>query len=310
MKRRRNRRLALALGVSVAFLVVAAVTAVALAGGVSGGGAPRQEAASSEMRSSEGGLGDAIPLPAGQPDADSDGGIRVSEGQKGRSVGAELGPEHRKVVRTNVAALERAAGLDPDKITRVPRIPYRVRVEQGEALPCTSPRQPINFQIFSAGPSVGGVRLNSVERGCGEATFADEQPANFVNYIYGHCEISEGADGCLPPLEIQTWPACQRALADYSYDGEPMSYRRLPTDDGAEAVEILLDGRVEVYTGESTVVIFSEDPAMTEKALTLLQSQERGQTPASQVGEIEAEPKHGLTPPAAGATEGELPCQS
>ena len=108
------------------------------------------------------------------------------------------------------------------------------RVLRHEALPCTGPKDPINFEIFSAGPSVAGVPMTDFTRRCGGTTPVDEPPANFTNYIYGHCKIAEGDTGCEPPLEIQTWPACQRTLSDYSFGGKPIPYRRLPSLDGRD----------------------------------------------------------------------------
>src|SRR6476659_7855747 len=98
-------------------------------------------------------------------------------------------------------------------------IPMHERVEKPAALPRTGTKDPINFEIFSAGPSVAGVPLSDFKRRCGGTTPADEPPANFTNYFYGHCKIEGSASECEPPLQIQTWPACQRALGDYSFEG-------------------------------------------------------------------------------------------
>jgi len=186
------------------------------------------------------------------------------------------------------------------------------RVERHEALPCTGPEEPINFEIFSAGPSVAGMPLNTVRRRCDSSTPADEAPANFTNYIYGDCEIAEGATGCVPPLAIQTWPACQRSLGDYSFEGEPIPYRELPRIGSARVVliEFMFEPRIEVYTGSSTVVIFAENDALAKKALEELRSQEIGKPPATRAEELEGEPDESLTAPSDGATEGELQCQS
>jgi hypothetical protein len=187
------------------------------------------------------------------------------------------------------------------------------RVSAHEALPCTGIKQPANFETFTAGPSVAGVPLNTVRRRCGDSTPADEPPANFVNYIYGHCDSSGSDTGCAPPLEIQTWPACQRSLGDYSYEGKPMPYRQLPSIDGAEVVEIefMFEPRIEVYTKSSTIVIFAENPDLAKAAIAQLGSQEIGQPPATQAEELkDGEPGQGLGPPSDNAIEGELSCQS
>lgn len=185
------------------------------------------------------------------------------------------------------------------------------RVSAHEALPCTGLKEPTNFETISAGPSVAGIPLDTVRRRCGGSTPADEPPSNFVNYIYGHCESAGIDTGCAPPLEIQTWPACQRALGDYSYEGKPMPYRRLPSIEGAEVVEIefAFEPRIEVYTKSSTIVIFAENPDLAKEALAQLRSQGIGAPPATQVEELkEGEPGQGLAPPSDGATEGELSC--
>ncbi len=187
------------------------------------------------------------------------------------------------------------------------------RVRRHEALPCTGPKEPINFEIFSAGPSIAGVPLTDFRRRCGGTTPADEPPANYTSYIYGDCNIAEGATGCKPPLEIQTWPACERSLAEYSFQGKPIPRTRLPSRNGAEVQEIVLPfgpPRIEVYSKSSTVVIFANDSALAREALGQLRSQEQDTPPATQAVELAGKPDEGLEPPSDGATEGELQCQS
>jgi hypothetical protein len=312
MKGNRKRRAARSCGLSVAILGAAAATAVALSGGDK-----HQDPSSVEVARAEGGAapapsGGGNPPPtrsAGHPRGSADG-APVAAPRKSQSEEAESDPPRKAVADARVAALEQAPRTGPHRPRTVPRVPYHARVAQEEVLPCTSPREPANFEVFSAGPAVAGVPLAGVERRCGAPSLPGDHPENFVNYIYGRCEISKGGDGCMPPLEIQTWPACQRALADYSFGGEPVAYKRLPDENGAEVVEILLDGRIEVYTGESTIVVFSENPALAEKAVTLLRAGEEGQSPPTHAGEIEGKPEEGLAPPVPGATEGELSCRS
>lgn len=214
--------------------------------------------------------------------------------------------------RARIAALERAAGKDPRKLKAVPRIPNGVRVERGEALPCTSARQPVNFEIFSAGGEVNGIPLNQLVRRCEESVPADELPANYTSYVYGHCEVPAGSIDCEPPLEIQSFPACQRSLADYTFEGKPLPYTELPSIDGARVVEIdfQFDQRIEVYTGSTTIVIYAANPALAQAALASLRSQQAGETPVTSPSALEKESPGGLGPPVKGATEGELSCQS
>jgi hypothetical protein len=181
-----------------------------------------------------------------------------------------------------------------------------------ETLPCTGPKEPVNFESFSAGPTPVGLPLTATVRRCDSDGSAHEWPANYVSYIYGDCEIPEGATGCQPPLEIQTWPACQRSMADYSFEGRPLPHRKLPKHGGAEVVElqIPLENRIEVYTKSATIVIFALDPDLARKAVRLLKPQEKGKPPVTNVQGLGGEPSEGLEPPAQGSMEGLLACQS
>lgn len=187
-------------------------------------------------------------------------------------------------------------------------------VRKHEALPCTGPNEPINFEIFSAGPEIAGLPMTAVSRRCDEASPDYESPANEITYIYGDCKVPVGSEsGCTPPLEIQTWPACQRSKADYSFGGRPLPSKKLPEHGGAEVVEFdapFLGGRIEVYTKESTVVIFAESPQLAREAVKRLTPQERGQTPARSQADLDQKPPQTLGSPASGAIEGELQCRS
>jgi len=179
-----------------------------------------------------------------------------------------------------------------------------------EALPCTGDQQPVNFETFSVGPSVDGLPLTYTERRCGGGPVATR--VNYLSYVYGDCEIVEGATGCQPPLEIQTWPACQRFLAKYSFRGKPLPRRRLEKRDGAEVVEFnfALDKRIEVYTGLSTVVIFAVDRALATRAVEMLRLEGEARPPASHPDDLASGRPSTLEPPAEGSMEGDLSCHA
>jgi hypothetical protein len=210
------------------------------------------------------------------------------------------------------AAAAHGTNSVPEGSRPVAWVSTSVRVRRHEALPCTGSKEPINFEIFSAGPSVAGVPLTDFKRRCDGTTPVDEPPANFTNYFYGHCKIEGSADGCAPPLQIQSFPACQRSLADYSLEGRPLPYRELPEIGGAEVVEIDLMGekRIEVYTGATTIVIFAATRGLAEEALAHLTPQQEGTPPAASAAELKADPYRSLAPPRDGAIEGELSCRS
>jgi hypothetical protein len=186
------------------------------------------------------------------------------------------------------------------------------RFIRNEALPCTGPSDPTNFEIFSAGPSVERMPLTHFVRRCDASAPAYEAPANYTTYVYGHCQLSEGATGCQPPLEVQSWPACQRSLGDYSFEGKLLPYRELAKRGRAVVVEInfMLDHRVEVYTKSATIVIFAIDSALAKKAVALLRSQEKGKPPAKEAKELKGGPDEALGAPSDEAMEGVLPCRS
>lgn len=181
-----------------------------------------------------------------------------------------------------------------------------------ETLPCTGSKEPPNFEIFSAGPAPAGLPLTGSGRRCDAGDPADEWPSNYFSYAYGDCEIPEGEGGCQRPLEIQTWPACQRSMADYSFEGKPLPYRKLPKHGGAEVVEFDFDieSRIEVYTKSATIVIFATDPELARKAVELLRPQEQGKPPVTDADALGGRPSEWLGPPSDGSMEGVLPCQS
>jgi hypothetical protein len=181
-----------------------------------------------------------------------------------------------------------------------------------EKLPCTGLKDPINFEIFSAGPSPAGLTLTGSGRRCDAGVPADEWPSNYVSYAYGDCQIPENATGCQRPLEIQSWPACQRSIADYTFEGKPLPYRKLPRYGGAEVVELdfAIESRIEVYTKSATIVIFATDRELGREAVRLLRPQEKGRPPAMGPDSLGGRLPDGLDAPRDGSMEGVLPCQS
>jgi hypothetical protein len=185
------------------------------------------------------------------------------------------------------------------------------RVRRHEALPCTGPRDPINFEVFSAGPAVAGVPVTAAVRRCDSGALADEMPSNYFAYVYGKCQAqSKTGESCLPPLQIRSYPACQRTYADYSFEGKPLPYRELPPVGGAKVFEIefLVDHRIEVYTGMSTIVISAADWSLAEEALELLRGQPSGKPPVTAASSLPHGTQGRLRPPDKEAIEGDLSC--
>lgn len=213
------------------------------------------------------------------------------------------------------APLQRVTGARGDRVVMVgnevgPRwVSTDQRVAQLEALPCTEPGEPINFEVFSAGPAVAGVPMTAVARRCDAGALADEATSNYFAYIYGKCQPQDGT-GCLPPLQIRSYPACQRNFAEYSFEGKPLPHKELAPVGAARVIEIefLVDHRIEIYTGDSTVVISAADWSLAEKALQLLKGQPRGEVPVATASSLAQEPRERLDPPVKEAIEGDPPC--
>lgn len=109
------------------------------------------------------------------------------------------------------------------------------------------------FTGYSAGNSFEGHALEAVIRRK-EALRRLTQPvrANYLEFIYGSCEILSGSDGgCTPPLAVQVWPACERDKDIYAFGPDETLTLR-----GAVAAFYEDHRRLEVYTGTVTVVIF------------------------------------------------------
>lgn len=178
-----------------------------------------------------------------------------------------------------------------------------------DTIPCTGPEEPVNFEVFSAGPTPAGLPLTGTSRRCDADVPPQGWPNNYVNYSYGDCEIPEGATGCYPPLQVQTWPACQRARTEYTFEGKPLKYRKLSESGEAEVVEFTFPAdRVEVYTETATVVIFAANRDLARRAVHLLRPQSEGAKPASEGGDLDGPISDRLPPPVDGATSGKLRC--
>jgi hypothetical protein len=118
--------------------------------------------------------------------------------------------------------------------------------------------------------------------------------------VYGSCTPTADS-GCAPPIQIQVWRACERNVSLYTrYPGPdgPVSFTRT-TIRGVPAA-IFDDGyRIELYTGNDTIVIFADTPARARAAAEALQGTVHGASRTA--GED-------LPAPAPGALSGTATC--
>lgn len=119
---------------------------------------------------------------------------------------------------------------------------------------------------------------------------------NHVTFVYGTC-----GGGCVPPLQVQIWPACDRTLQDYYFNvsgGGPSRPYELVRIRGVPAAQF--SEKLEIYSGIVTIVIFGETQAQEVRAAERLISAN------ILAGDIEAGDP--LSSPVTGAMEGELRC--
>jgi hypothetical protein len=180
-------------------------------------------------------------------------------------------------------------------------------------LGCTDLAEPPNFTAYSLGLEFQGLPVTAVIRRC-DAKYPDPQEnirANYVSYIYGDCKVTADVDGCAPPLEVQTWPACERSLADYDDGpGGVFSPNELGEARGVPAETFDGDSRVELYTGMSTVVIFGTGKQQALAVIDALRAEPTDAPPEAPVADAKAPTPTGadLPSPAPEALEGKLSC--
>ncbi len=192
------------------------------------------------------------------------------------------------------------AGIDTASASRA----WAVR----NLMACTDADEPANFPVYSAGPSVAGLDVTALTRRCDAPEPGAPARANFVTYIYGSCAIVAGSEGCSPPLEVQSWPACERSLADYQLeDGVPYPHENLGELDGVPAYAFNEGTRVELYAGAATVVVFSADPGLIEQAVAALQREPSSKPPGVPQSASDDQTTD-LPDPAPGAMAGSLSC--
>jgi hypothetical protein len=142
-----------------------------------------------------------------------------------------------------------------------------------EAAPCLKRHRLPAYTVYTLGASFSGLARVSVARYCyapGTGRIVGTHPtavAWYTNVTYGTCTPEGLEGGCGPPLEIESWPECDRNFSSYGTAESPRalppraSYalsgsRKIPT----AQFERGLSNRIEMYTGRTTIVIFSDGP--------------------------------------------------
>lgn len=157
----------------------------------------------------------------------------------------------------------------------------------------------VNFTAFDLGGKFKGMARTRTLRNChGRATtpkLGEAGRTNYLSSIYGWCQAQ--VEGCAPPLEIQSWPACERSLTDYEpetlkmLDYEPTKVRGAPGGWFGQ-------DRLEIYTADATIVIFGRNREELRGAAKSMKSVHGKSLPPESV----------LPDPEQGALKGELAC--
>jgi hypothetical protein len=155
------------------------------------------------------------------------------------------------------------------------------------------------FALYWLGSSFHRRRLTAITRRHDAAVAAQKVRVNYVDFVYGDCAATDET-GCPPPLEIQVWPACERSLSDYTLTpaGDPVP-RRMTSVRGVPAAFFERGLRLELYTGDVTVVIFGLKKQSVLRAAA-------GLSAANAL----ASGRTTLPQPVGGAMEGRLTCKT
>jgi hypothetical protein len=138
---------------------------------------------------------------------------------------------------------------------------------------CPSAPRPPAFAHYWLGPSFEGLPLRYRDFHCSGASTDSYvvMRTNFSSVIYGDCDASDG--GCAPPLEIQTWPACDRSFADYDFSPLFFPKPRLRRLRGVPSARFKGgDERLELYTGDVTVAIWGDGAGRVARAAEALRT--------------------------------------
>jgi hypothetical protein len=173
-------------------------------------------------------------------------------------------------------------------------------------LACTAADQLPNFDRFWLGASFEGLPLTDILRRCDVPYPGEPIRANFVSYLYGDCTADTDI-GCNLPLEVQTWPLCERDPSMYQDEPGVPAELDWTTIQGTRAVIFDEGFHVELYTAASTVVIFGQ---YYEQVLRAAEAVQRiaPTTPLAVLPAWRTSSAAALAPPVPGGLTGNLTC--
>jgi hypothetical protein len=154
------------------------------------------------------------------------------------------------------------------------------------------------FPLYSLGESFEGKPLVAVNRNLGPEVPEESVRRDDIDFIYGTCKSVNGS-GCVPPIEVQVWNACERYKGVYDPAPDGFGPEATLVVRGVEAALFDEGSRLELYTEAATVVIFGSGRGDVMRAAAALRGVNVGLPPAA-----------ALPKPRAGTNDGALPCQT
>jgi len=144
---------------------------------------------------------------------------------------------------------------------------------------------PFPPHYFDLGRSFAGLKMTSKREVCSPAPPAGanvvsgpSEAVGYVSVVYGSCKIVS-SDGCAPPLNVQSWPECARDPNSYKPSGalgaseaelNPSEAVTIPTAPWIPARAFEGGTRLEIYSGDTTMVVFSGDRRLANEAASSL----------------------------------------
>jgi hypothetical protein len=188
-----------------------------------------------------------------------------------------------------------------DSSAASPQVGFAEEVSLGETAyrdVCPS-GSPIPSGYYDLGREFAGLERTSHRNVCNPAppagvvvTNGPSEAIGYVSVTYGSCKPISDA-GCFPPLNVQSWPECARNPNTFLEAGREVALN--PSD----AVEFqsapwiparaFEEGiRLEIYSGDTTIVVFAGNRRLAHKAAMALASAAADRVPPDAAQSLQA----------------------
>ncbi len=161
---------------------------------------------------------------------------------------------------------------------------------------------PIPVRHYDLGRTFAGLDLTSQKKLCltpptgVPVAGGPAEAVGYVSVVYGSCRPTQGA-ACYPPLNVQSWPECARNPNSYgSQEAQPgpriilmSDALRVPTAPWIPARTFEGGRRLEIYSGDTTIIVFSSNPRLARAAASALARKAASQAPSSSAPRLRAE---------------------